>query len=108
MKTIKKIAKAVDFNVVDLLVLIFFILFMLYFGSIIVKDAHAQFTQPSWKAEMAEEIADAYFIYVNKINDNPTDMGCTLAERKLLQKIDFILFHYKFQISNNKDDDLDR
>ena len=47
---------------------------------------------------MAKEISIAYAQYNHAIDENFTDMGCQIAEEKLRDKIDSILFFYRDEI----------
>ena len=75
------------------------LLTFLYLFCLIAPRAFADFDEDSdLKTIMAKEISIAYAQCNHAIDENFTDMGCQIAEEKLRDKIDSILFFYRDEI----------
>ena len=97
-----------EITVWDWAVVIFCIFALLYFVVIApaIKNANAHISDDK-AYELTIEINKAFQAYYGKIDRDPTDSGCLMAERELRNDINSILFRYDFH-NNFNDKLLDR
>jgi len=52
-----------------------------------------------WQNDMAHEMRNAVIVFYTDIDEDPTDTGCLMAEVRLKDKINSILFSYRNKIN---------
>lgn len=104
MPILSKFKKKIKFNICDLIVLIFLILFLLYFvPKAWCKDFPSQ-DNPEWRTDMVSEMIKAQKTFQIAVEFDPTDRGCYEAEMKFDDSINLILFSYKLFIEEEMTD----
>lgn len=87
MKRIKRI------NWFYLVLLVWIIGFFAYF----IPQAHGYTPTHEWQKKIAIELAKAHQQFWLEIEEDPTDMGCELAEERLNRKVEKIMQEYEEQ-----------
>jgi hypothetical protein len=80
---------------------------MLFAQQIFAECVNTENTQcfEYWQNDMALEVRNAVISFYGDIDENPTDTGCLIAEMRLKDKINSILFSYKSKINQEMNDE---
>ena len=90
-------------TIVDAIIMTFTIIFTLYFGGLAYG-----YSEPVWQEGFAQQITAAWIDFNRDIQKDSTDLGITMAQIRLADRIDFILSVFDIPDQEGRDDEAER